>query len=79
MVQRHKHIEESIKHILNDAEKQLEHLIYEFVYDLALPAPEFSYYFEILSQDDKFMTAVERLYEKRRKDEERLSRRENHA
>jgi hypothetical protein len=27
--------EESIKHVVNDAEKQIEQLIYEFVYDLA--------------------------------------------
>ncbi|MFY9794958.1 MAG: hypothetical protein WA323_22740 [Candidatus Nitrosopolaris sp.] len=63
--------EESIKTILNHAEKRIEQLIYEFVYHLASSATEaskeFSYYFEILSQDDKFMRVVERLYENRHK------------
>lgn len=61
MVQRHKHTDESIKNIVNDAEKQIEELIYEFVYDLVESSAteareEFSYYCEILSQDYKFMS-----------------------
>ena len=61
--------EEPIIQIVNDAEKQIEQLIYEFVYDLAsLPKdPEFSYYCEILSKDDKFMKVVEEIYENRHK------------
>lgn len=65
--------EESIKHIVNDAEKQIEQLIYEFVYDLASSATnsergnEFLYYFEILSRDHKFMRVVEKIYENRHK------------
>jgi hypothetical protein len=51
--------EEPIEQIVNDAEKKIEQLIYEFVYQLASPAPEvskeFSYYCEILSKDDRFM------------------------
>jgi hypothetical protein len=52
--------EESIKHIVNDAEKQIEQLIYEFVYDLASSttnsdiSKEFSYYSEILSRDQVY-------------------------
>ncbi|MGC1931299.1 MAG: hypothetical protein WA667_20200 [Candidatus Nitrosopolaris sp.] len=60
-----------MKGIVNDAEKQIEQLIYEFVYDLASSgteaSKEFSHYFEILSQDDKFMRVMERLYENRHK------------
>ena len=54
--------EESIKHIFNGAEKQIEQLLYEFVYDLASSATdsergkEFLYYCEILSRDHKFMS-----------------------
>jgi hypothetical protein len=65
--------EESIKHIVKDAERQIEQLIYEFVYDLALSSTdskiskEFSYYCEILSRDHKFMRAVEEIYENRHK------------
>jgi hypothetical protein len=67
--------EEPIEQIVNDAEKKIEQLIYEFVYQLASPAPEvskeFSYYCEILSKDDKFMKAVEEIYESRHKGFER--------
>lgn len=65
--------EESIKHIVNDAEKQIEQLIYEFVYDLASSATdsergkEFLYYCEILSRDHKFMRAVKEIYETKHK------------
>ena len=53
--------EDSIKDIVNDAEKQIEQLIYKFDYDLAPSATDsirsklLSYYSEILSRDDKFM------------------------
>ncbi|MDQ6668504.1 MAG: hypothetical protein M3Y53_09805 [Thermoproteota archaeon] len=63
----------SIKHIVNDAEKQIEQLIYEFVYDLTSSATdseigkEFLYYCEILSRDHKFMRVVEEIYENRHK------------
>jgi uncharacterized protein YjfI (DUF2170 family) len=69
--------EESIKQIINDAEKQIEQLIYEFVYDLASSATdpergnEFLYYCEILSRDLKFMRMVEEIYENRHKGFER--------
>jgi hypothetical protein len=65
--------EESIKHIVNDAEEQIEQLIYEFVYDLASSATdseigkEFLYYCEILSRDHKFMRVVDDIYENRHK------------
>ena len=63
--------EESIKDIVNDAEKQIEQLIYEFVYHLASSATEaskeFSYYCEILSKDVKFMSVVEKINENRHK------------
>jgi hypothetical protein len=65
--------EESIKHMVNDAEKQIEQLIYEFVYDLASSATdsergnEFLYYCKILSRDHKFMRVVEEIYENRHK------------
>jgi len=75
MVHRRKHIEEKIKGILHDAEKQIEQLIYEFVCDLASPvtetSEELSYYFETLSQDDKFMKVVEKIHEDRHKGFER--------
>lgn len=67
--------EESMKDIVNDAKKKLEQIIYEFVYHLVSPTPEtnkeFSYYCEILSQDDKFMKVVEEIYEDRHKGFER--------
>ncbi|MGC2681401.1 MAG: hypothetical protein WA323_05990 [Candidatus Nitrosopolaris sp.] len=65
MVQRHKQ-EELMKNIVNDSQKQIEQLIYEFVYDLASSETEaneeFSYC-EILSQDDKFMRVVEKIHQ----------------
>jgi len=69
--------EEPIKHIVKDAEKQIEQLIYEFVYDLASSATdpergkEFLYYYEILSRDRKFMRMVDEIYENRHKGFER--------
>jgi NAD(P)-dependent dehydrogenase (short-subunit alcohol dehydrogenase family) len=65
------------EYIVNDAEKQIEQLIYEFVYDLASSATnsergrEFLYYCEILSRDHKFMRMVEGIYENRHKGFER--------
>lgn len=48
--------------IVNDAEKHIEQIIYDFVYRLASSATEankeLSYYPEILSQDEKFMKVV---------------------
>jgi hypothetical protein len=71
MVQRRTHIEESLKRILNNAEKQIEQLIYEFVCDLVSSVTEatneLSYYFENLSKDGKFMRAVDRIYEDKQK------------
>jgi hypothetical protein len=62
---------ESVIGIVNDAEKEIEELIYGLVYQLASSTPErskeFSYYCEILSKDDKFMKAVEEIYESRHK------------
>lgn len=67
--------EESMQDIVNDAEKRIEQLIYEFVYHLASSATkiskEFSYYCEILSQDDKFMRVVKKIQEDRHKGFER--------
>ncbi|MFY9796588.1 MAG: hypothetical protein WAK17_27770 [Candidatus Nitrosopolaris sp.] len=46
-----------MKGIVNDAEKQIEQLIYEFVYDIASSgteaSKEFSYYFEILEDNNE--------------------------
>jgi hypothetical protein len=65
------HSEESTQDIINDAEKLIEQLIYEFVYRLASSATEaskeFSYYRKILSQDEKFMKVVEQIYKNRHK------------
>jgi hypothetical protein len=55
--------------IVDDAEKQIEQQIYEFVYRLASSAPEvskeFSYYYDILSRDHKFESVVKEIYENR--------------
>lgn len=70
-------LEKNNLNLNNDAEKQIEQLIYEFVYNLASSttnsdiSKEFSYYYKILSQDDKFMRVVEKLYENRHKGFER--------
>ena len=70
--------EESIKDIINDAKKQIEQLIYGFVYELASlaakdpeEAKEISYYITILSEDNKFISAVQQIYENRHKGFER--------
>jgi hypothetical protein len=63
--------EEILGDIIFDAKKQIQQIIYEFVYDLSLSASnperakEFSYYYEILSQDQKFMATVEDIYKNR--------------
>jgi hypothetical protein len=63
--------EESMQNIVNNAEKQMEQLIYEFVYRLASSPTgannEFSYYREILSKDEKFMKVVDGIYNNRHK------------
>ncbi|MGB6594933.1 MAG: hypothetical protein WBE68_25815, partial [Candidatus Nitrosopolaris sp.] len=60
---------ESAIGIVNDAEKKIEQLIYGFVYRLALSGPEgskeFSYYYEILSRDERFMKMVQEIYQNR--------------
>jgi hypothetical protein len=59
--------------IVEDDKKQIQQIIYEFVYDLSSSASnpeksrEFSYYCKILSQDKKFMAAVEDIYKNRHK------------
>jgi hypothetical protein len=69
--------EESLKDIINESKKQLEQLIYGFVYDLASLAQdpkrrkEILYYTSILSNDNKFMNAVQEIYENRHKGFER--------
>ncbi|MGB6533245.1 MAG: hypothetical protein WBF33_34575 [Candidatus Nitrosopolaris sp.] len=61
--------------IVDDAEKQIEQQIYEFVNRLASSAPEvtkeFSYYYDILSRDHKFERVVKEIYENRHKGFER--------
>lgn len=58
--------EESIKSIADEAEKQIQQLIYEFVYDLGSSAIDYeigdqiSYYYDILSRDNKFMKVVKK-------------------
>jgi hypothetical protein len=65
--------EESIKDIISDAKKQIEQLIYWFVYDLASFAKdhekenEISYYVKVLSDDNKFISAIREIYENRHK------------
>ncbi len=66
---------ESAIGIVNDAEKEIKRLIYEIVYHLASLAQErnreFSYYCEILSQDDTFKKVVQEIHENRHKGFER--------
>jgi hypothetical protein len=63
--------EEPIEQIVNDAKALMEQLIYGFVYQMGSLAmgrnEEFSYYTKILSQDDRFMNAVQKIYENRHK------------
>lgn len=71
VVMRHMRREESMQDIVNDAEKRIEQIIYDFVYRLASSAPEankeLSYYSEFLSQDEKFMKVVGEIYKNRHK------------
>jgi hypothetical protein len=59
--------EKLLDDIVNDV-KQMQQIIYEFVYDLSLfvsdpeKNEEFLFYRKILSQDKKFMAAVEEIY-----------------
>jgi hypothetical protein len=63
--------DDSMKDIVNDAEKKIEQLVYEFVYHLASPATEeskeYSYYCDLLSRDDEFMRMVDKIHEDRHK------------
>jgi hypothetical protein len=65
--------EESIKDIISDAKKQIGQLIYWFVYDLASFAKdhekenEISYYVKVLSDDNKFISAIREIYVNRHK------------
>jgi hypothetical protein len=63
--------EESMQGIVNDAEKRIEQLIYEFVCRLASSTTQVSrqasYYREILSKDEKFMKVVEGIYKNKHK------------
>ncbi|MGC2573575.1 MAG: hypothetical protein WA364_18835, partial [Candidatus Nitrosopolaris sp.] len=65
--------------IINHAQKKIEQLIYGFLCELASSEPEeskkFSYYYEILSRDDKFMKVVEEIYQNRDKAFERSYKR----
>ena len=63
-------------HIVGKVGRGIEQIIYEFVCRLASEATEtrqeeYSYYTKILSQDDRFMKAVQKIYEDRHKDFER--------
>ena len=57
--------------IVGDVKKQMQQIIYEFVYDLSssISDPEKSqevlFYRKILSQDKRFMTAVEEISKNR--------------
>lgn len=59
--------EDSTKPLAIESEKQIHHLIYEFVSELASsPADsEYSYCYDVLSRDKKFMKVVKEIYEKR--------------
>jgi hypothetical protein len=57
-------------------EVRIEQIIYDIVYQLVSQATEtrqeeYSYYTKILSQDDRFLKAVQKIYEDRHKDFER--------
>ena len=65
--------EKLLEDIVGDIKKQMQQIIYEFVYDLSSSTSnpeqiqEFSYYCKILSQGKKFMAAVEDIYKNRHK------------
>jgi hypothetical protein len=52
--------------IVDEAEKQMQQLIYKFVSELASSPrnSETSYYYDVLSRDKKFMKVVKEIYEK---------------
>jgi hypothetical protein len=63
--------EKLLEDIADDTKKRIQQLIYDFIYDLSSSVSdsektqEFSYYSKILSQDKKFMAAVEDIYKNR--------------
>ena len=63
--------EKLLEDIVGDAKKQMHQIIYEFVYDLSSSisdpekSQEFLFYRKILSQDKKFMSAVEEIFKNR--------------
>jgi hypothetical protein len=63
--------DESIKHLINDAKQKIEQLIYGFVYSLASSPSaedlEVSYYVQVLSGDNSFITVLQEIYENRHK------------
>ena len=71
LVSKHLPDEELLDDIIFDAKKQIQQIIYEFVYDLSSSqseqekANDFFYYYKILSQDKKFMAAVRDIYKNR--------------
>ena len=60
---------DSVKPIVDEAESQMQQLIYELVYDLesSLKDPESSYYYDLLSRDQKFKRVVQKIYESKHK------------
>ena len=63
--------DESIKVLINDAKQKIEQLIYGFVYSLASSPSaedlEVSYYVQVLSGDNSFITVLQEIYENRHK------------
>jgi hypothetical protein len=68
--------EELLEDIVSDV-KQIQQIIYEFVYDLSLSisdpekSQEFLFYRKILSQDKKFMAAVKGIYKNKHREFEK--------
>src|SRR5215831_3872613 len=69
---------EAVIEIINYAEREIKPIIYRFVYRLAswattdaAASKKFSFYFDILSKDDKFMSVVEKIHEEMHKDFEK--------
>jgi len=66
--------EEDLKDIINNNKQQIEQLIYGIICELASSAEdserskEISYYGKILSEDKKFMAAVQKIYENKHRD-----------
>jgi hypothetical protein len=73
LVSMHAPDEELLVEIIRDSKKQIQQIIYEFVYDLSSStsnpeeAKEFGYHCKILSQDKKFLNVVEDIYKNRLK------------